>query len=130
MFELNVEKQKLIEEVVVLKAQLSSVNDWENEKSRYVLMSPWSGSPVSVYHLLEANSKGENPHWLCPNCFHQKKKSVLNTNQKRVKEFILIVQFVKHQSILAGMASVALNTLKRLKKAKWIFLAKPSTTVK
>jgi hypothetical protein len=66
-----------------LEEQISKMNNWDHEKARYTLKSPWPGVPVTVYHLKKSHANGEEPHWLCPNCFEVGRKSVLNTMQKR-----------------------------------------------
>ncbi|CAH1386556.1 hypothetical protein [Candidatus Nitrotoga sp. M5] len=83
IFAVNDERQRLIDKVRELEDQIAQSSEWESEKTRYQLMSPWPGQPVSVYHLKKSHANGDEPHWLCPNCFQQKSKSVLNTNQKK-----------------------------------------------
>lgn len=95
IFEVNDERQRLIEEIRELRSQIENTNEWESEKVRYYLMSPWEGSPISVYHLKESHSNGEKPHWLCPNCFQAKKKSILNTNKKKGERVHLVCSVCK-----------------------------------
>lgn len=96
--ELQEENQELKNRIRDLEKKLIEIDEWNKEKERYVLKSPWPGSPVSVYHLKQSHSNGEEPHWLCPNCFQVKRKSILNTNQKR-GEFVHLVCSVCKASI-------------------------------
>jgi len=71
------------ERITELEDQISKMNNWDHERSRYTLKSPWPGVPVSVYHLKKSHANGEEPHWLCPTCFEAGQKSILNTMQKK-----------------------------------------------
>lgn len=67
---------ELQERVRLLEAQLREKADWETEKSRYRLVSPWIG-PAQVYALTQAAANGEEPHFLCTSCFHDGKRIIL-----------------------------------------------------
>jgi|GEM_PF-1685128 len=58
-----------------LESQLKQMKDWEAEKQRYQLVSPFRGVPV--FALKEAMSNGEHAHYLCANCFQNGKRSFL-----------------------------------------------------
>ncbi len=90
IFEINDERHSLLEKIKELENEIATSNNWDLEKVRYQLMSPWPGHPVSVYHLKKTCSNGEEPHWLCPNCFQQSKKSILNTNQNKGDQVHLV----------------------------------------
>ena len=61
-----------------LEEQLKAANDWGEQESRYSLVCPW-GNSAQVYALKRAStSEGEAPHFLCSNCFHNKKRVILN----------------------------------------------------
>lgn len=68
---------ELQEKVRELEAKLKERDDWEKEKSRYQLVSPWQG-PAKTYALRESHSNGEEPHLVCSSCFHKKEKVILN----------------------------------------------------
>lgn len=68
---------ELQEKVRSLEAQLKSAKDWETQKIRYALIAPWQG-PAQVYALRESHAEGEQPHFLCTNCFHNSKRVILN----------------------------------------------------
>ena len=83
-------QQKLassVAEIDNFKKQIASLEEWENQKSRYKLYSPWSNA--IVYAITEANSSGEPPHWLCTQCFDNRKRSFLNAriNKSGYEEF-------------------------------------------
>lgn len=71
-------QQKLassIAEIDNLKKEIVRFEEWELQKSRYKLHSPWDSAVV--YAITEENSMGEPPHWLCPKCFEERKRSFL-----------------------------------------------------
>jgi hypothetical protein len=56
-----------------LEAEVADLKAWDAEKGRYQLYSVGRGA---VAYSLKPNARGtEAPHWLCPNCFNQNKKS-------------------------------------------------------
>jgi hypothetical protein len=66
-------------EIANLKKEITGFEAWENQKSRYKLYSPWSSAVV--YAITEAQSNGEPPHWLCTQCFDNRKRSFLNARK-------------------------------------------------
>ena len=72
---------ELQEKVRTLEEQLRAANEWGDQESRYSLVCPWKG-PAQVYALKRSASEGENPHFLCSNCFHNKRKVILNPSKK------------------------------------------------
>lgn len=67
----------LQERVRELESQVRAFADWGEQKSRYVLVCPWRG-PAQVYALKKESAAGEQPHYLCTNCFHSRKRVILN----------------------------------------------------
>jgi hypothetical protein len=56
-----------------LETEVANLKAWDAEKQRYELKSVGTGATVFV---LKPEERGtEPPHWLCPNCFAQGKKS-------------------------------------------------------
>lgn len=106
IFAVNDERQRLLDKIRELEKKLEQVDDWELEKARYRLMSPWSGKPVLVYLLKKSSANGEEPHWLCPNCFHQRRKSVLNTNRENGARVHLVCPICR-TSINTGWNGIA-----------------------
>ncbi|SDK37960.1 hypothetical protein [Microbulbifer yueqingensis] len=79
--ELQEENQELKSRIRELEGKLEAIDFWENEKSRYYLVSPWRG-PAQAYALKKSESEGEPPHLVCSNCFHQRQKVILNPKNK------------------------------------------------
>ncbi|MEN9659185.1 MAG: hypothetical protein RL571_2650 [Pseudomonadota bacterium] len=71
----------LQERVRELEAQIKSFEDWGNQQQRYSLVNPWRGA-AQVYALKKEHAEGEEPHFLCTNCFHNKKRVILNPSSK------------------------------------------------
>lgn len=69
------------EKIRDLEAKLKALDDWEDQKQRYTLIAPWKG-PAQVYALKRSDAKGEEPHFLCANCFHNSKRVILNPMKK------------------------------------------------
>lgn len=57
-----------------LEGQLQKIKEWARDKERYALVRLESGG--LAYALKEAKSQGEPPHYLCPNCCDNGKKSI------------------------------------------------------
>lgn len=77
VMESQVQQMAMSEEIRTLKEQIANFGNWQNEAERYKLTSPWGNGGV-VYALIEAKSNGELAHYLCPTCFTDRKKSIMN----------------------------------------------------
>jgi hypothetical protein len=66
----------LIEQVRDLKGKLIAFEKWDAEKERYKLYQVAIGS--ITYALKKESANGEPPHWLCTDCYENRKKSILN----------------------------------------------------
>ena len=75
--ELQEENQELKSKIRELEAKLNATDDWTKEKEKYVLVNPWKG-PAQVYALKKERADGEEAHYICANCFHNKNKVILN----------------------------------------------------
>jgi hypothetical protein len=64
-----------LDEIAALKAEIKKFGGWEAEKQRYELKGVGRG--ISAYMLKPAVRSAESPHWLCPTCFENGKKSHL-----------------------------------------------------
>lgn len=64
---------ELLDEKRKSDAALAARDDWDREARKYKLSEPRSG--FFVYELIDAAN--ERVHWLCPNCFQQRMKSIL-----------------------------------------------------
>lgn len=63
-----------------LEAQLAKVGAWEEERAKYRLVECETG--VQIYKLKPEHVEGEVDVRLCPNCFDQGRKSILQTTAK------------------------------------------------
>lgn len=71
----------LQERVRELESQLREHQDWGDQEKRYALVSPWQG-PAQVYALKKDSAGQEQAHYLCTNCFHARKRVILNPTNK------------------------------------------------
>jgi len=65
----------LLDEKRALEAKIAEMEAWGSQKIRYKLCSVGTGSVV--YALLESQSNGDPPHWLCPQCYAHGKPGFL-----------------------------------------------------
>lgn len=70
------EKQAaLAQRVCDLEQELVQLKDWDREAERYQLTA--LAADVMVYALKPGMEQGEPPHYLCTQCFAEKKKLIL-----------------------------------------------------
>jgi rubrerythrin len=70
----------LTEEKRALEAKIVQFERWDAEKERYELKAVRQG--VFVY-LIKPECQGAEPlHWICPNCYERRQKSILQAAQK------------------------------------------------
>lgn len=67
---------ELQERVRGLEDELRSINRWNEEEKRYKLVCPWGGV-AQVYALRRSEADGNQAHFLCSNCFHERKRVIL-----------------------------------------------------
>jgi regulator of replication initiation timing len=79
----QVQNQELLDENNRLKQQLAEAQNWEAEASKYSLKQSLSG--CFVYALNNDQLNMQPYHWLCPHCFQDKQKSIL---QKGGREYL------------------------------------------
>jgi hypothetical protein len=72
---IQAENQRLLEENNGLKAELAKMHDWEAEAQKYMLTQVAPG--LAVYSVKKEQRGTEPNHYLCPNCYDNKRKSVL-----------------------------------------------------
>jgi hypothetical protein len=58
-----------------LEQKIMQYEKWDSESTRYELKELAAG--IFVYALKPDETRGEPLHWLCPNCFQQRQKSIL-----------------------------------------------------
>jgi hypothetical protein len=67
-------------ELVYILSLRRGHRQWKTVVARYELKS--IATSVFVYALKESADTSEPPHWLCPDCFHQERKSILRRRAK------------------------------------------------
>ena len=68
----QMQQAALIEQVGTLEAKVRSFETWDAEKERYELKNIGDGA---MAYMLKPDARGtEPPHWLCPNCYGQRKQ--------------------------------------------------------
>jgi hypothetical protein len=68
-------QQALQERVRLLEEQLRDATAWRDESARYELVE--AGKEAFFYVLKSEAAQAEPSHYLCPNCFHDSRKSIL-----------------------------------------------------
>jgi hypothetical protein len=68
------------ERIRALEIEVADLKAWEVEEQRYELRSVGTGATV---YVLKPDERGTKPpHWLCPNCFDQRKKSTFQSTRE------------------------------------------------
>jgi hypothetical protein len=63
------------ERIRALETEVADLKAWGSEKEQYELKPNWTGA---VAYMLKPEARdSETPHWLCPNCYTNGKKSFL-----------------------------------------------------
>jgi hypothetical protein len=74
-FSANEERSSLIARTQNLEREIAALRSWDNEARRYQLTEV---APRAFVYLVKPESQGSEPsHWLCPSCFQQHQKSIL-----------------------------------------------------
>ncbi|MBS4097029.1 MAG: hypothetical protein KGZ83_09375 [Sulfuricella sp.] len=74
---IQVQNSSLVRDKNELEQELRGLKNWETEKQRYELKA--LGSGVFAYTLKSEASASEPPHWICSRCYHEGKKSLLQS---------------------------------------------------
>lgn len=69
-------ERELEEKTTDLKRQLSVYEDWDEIAANYVLMD-YGGNTYAYEFVVDPSETSNAPHRACPNCFGQRKKSIL-----------------------------------------------------
>jgi hypothetical protein len=91
----NADQAAMAEEIRGLKEDLARAKDWEREKQRYKLISPWEGAVL--YALREDQADSEPPHWICTSCYGEGRKSILNSKQKHPNNGVAVCPVCKSE---------------------------------
>jgi|HubBroStandDraft_2_1064218.scaffolds.fasta_scaffold53009_2 hypothetical protein len=68
----------MIDRVRELEEEMNRLKEWDGEKDRYELKTPWTGA--TVYALKPDKRNDEPPHWLCAQCYQHGRKSLLQVS--------------------------------------------------
>jgi hypothetical protein len=82
---------ELVETATTLKSRVAELEAWDADKNRYELKEIQTG--VTAYTLKEGMEDGEIPHYLCPNCYTDKTKKLL---QREVRNPGMVKMLVCH----------------------------------
>ena len=75
----NAAQATLVQKVADLEATLVQFETWEREKARYRLVE--TAPRAFAYRLNETEvARGEPLHHICPHCYEQRRKSILQAN--------------------------------------------------
>ena len=66
----------LQQENAELRAKLAKMEDWNAEKERYEMKAV--GQTARVFALKPGFENSEPPHWICPRCYDDNQRSILN----------------------------------------------------
>lgn len=74
------EQSTMIQKIRDLQEEVARVKAWDKTKQRYQLITPWDG--CHVYALKDASKGTDPPHWICPHCYEDDRRSMLNNSKK------------------------------------------------
>jgi hypothetical protein len=81
IFAANAAQTTLVERIRELETQIAQMRDWDTQKQRYKLASPFPG--CMVYALQKAMSEGQPAHYLCVACYQRGEPSILQGREGR-----------------------------------------------
>ncbi|HEV3185257.1 MAG TPA: hypothetical protein VGZ49_10270 [Xanthobacteraceae bacterium] len=79
LFAAQKEQSTLTETIANLEKRVMELEDWQTDKQRYQLAD--IGDGAFAFALKPSMAGTEEPHYICQNCYHQNKKSILNHTQ-------------------------------------------------
>jgi hypothetical protein len=72
---LQADKRELLQKKEKLEQQIARLTQWEADAARYELKEIATG--VFAYAIKPESDTSEPGHWLCPNCYQSRQKSIL-----------------------------------------------------
>jgi DNA-directed RNA polymerase subunit M/transcription elongation factor TFIIS len=90
MMTMQSQYQALLQEKDQIKQQLIDMEDWNTEAAKYSLHDIESG--ILIYVLNPSEHATTPPHWLCPRCYNEKYKSILQRTGADSKGMIFYCQ--------------------------------------
>ena len=99
VFAANQERATLIEKVRQLEKQLVDLEAWDAQKDRYQLTD--AGDSNFVLILKPEMRGGEPAHYICANCYEQRKKAILQHMNTRGMGDLLSCPLCKTKTLIA-----------------------------
>jgi hypothetical protein len=95
----------MAEEIRELKAEIIRFETWDRDKQRYELKEHGEGR-AKAYALKENVEPPELPHSICPDCYQQRKPSILQTESYDIgRARALVCQVCGWQGFIVGHAT-------------------------
>lgn len=69
------EHSAMIQKIRDLEGEVARIKAWDETKQRYQLITPFEG--CQVYALKKSSNETDPPHWICPQCYEDGRKSIL-----------------------------------------------------
>lgn len=105
-FEDNLAKRSLFDRIRELEEELTRAKAWEEQKTRYKLVSPWEDA-VAVVYALKASCKDSEPaHWICTKCYDDGRRTILQPREDKNGYALLSCPTCKSE-IHSGYRSIA-----------------------
>lgn len=73
-------------ENMALKAELEQARKWNSRAEEYELAE--AGRGAMAYRLKDAHAASQPAHWLCPNCFEEKRASFLIPERRNMMQVL------------------------------------------
>ena len=96
--------------IIGLEQMIAEFENWETEKARYKLVDVGSAGGVFVFLLRpEASYEDEPPHFICPNCYQKRIKSILQRSIRPMRgtfcpecntTFVVNVDFARSHGVM------------------------------
>lgn len=94
----------MADEIRQLKAEIVRFEDWDSRKQRYELKD--HGNGVAAYALKEGVQPPEMAHSACPDCYEERKRTILQTESYDVgRAQALVCQVCGWQGFIRGHAT-------------------------
>lgn len=84
------EQSRLLTRIEELEKEIAKIDDWEELKKRYKLITPFEKRAVTVYAVKESFSDLETAHWICPKCYDDHRRSILQPQKDKRQDINLV----------------------------------------
>jgi hypothetical protein len=88
-FALQEQKAAFTKRIEQLEEEVAQLESWTAEAEGYELRDTGMGS--LAYHTKDEENPTRPPHWICPHCYEDRKKSILHPYHEKVgrEEFLI-----------------------------------------